>query len=151
MVISRENPEDLEKSIKSRANEVFSDANDVVPIKSFTEYLGATPAAPLSPELKALLWVTALIVAMLFAGAIFQIQRGRRRPRSTPPPTPKAATPAPARAATIHPKRRGADPEAESGSPAVPRIGPRRGGSPPAGLHSASSTQVPNSGRRAES
>jgi hypothetical protein len=82
MAIKRGNLEDQESSIKSRANEVFSDADDLVTVKSFNEYLQETPATPLAPEMKALLWVVALIVAMLFVGAILRVQRGGRRHRA---------------------------------------------------------------------
>ncbi len=88
MATSRGIPEDQESSIKTRANEVFSEEQESSPIKAFGEYLQNTPATPLSPELKALLWVVALVVLLLFIGAILRIQRGGRRPRAPIPPAP---------------------------------------------------------------
>lgn len=86
MATPRRNLEDQESSIKSRANEVFSESVDSTPIKSFEEYLRTTPAATLSIELKALLWVIAFIIAILFAAALLRVQRGGRRQRPKQPP-----------------------------------------------------------------
>jgi hypothetical protein len=141
MVISRRNTEDQESSIKSRANEVFSEANDLVPTKSFKEYVDKTPATPLSRELKALLWVVGFIVAMLFVGAILRVQRGARRRLPARPPS---------RGAAVQPHRQGVHPGAASVSPALPRLDPSNRDRPPDELGPVPA-QVPNSGRRVES
>jgi hypothetical protein len=141
MTISRDDLEDQESSIKSRANEVFSESNDLVPIKSFAEYLSTTPPAPLSTELKALLWVVGFIVAMLFVAALLRIQLGRRRPLPAGPPS---------RAAAARPQRQGVHPGAASVSPALPRIDPWNHNRPP-NAPGPVPAQVPNSGRRVES
>jgi len=138
MVISRRNTEDQESSIKSRANEVFSESNDSAPIKSFTEYLGTTSATPLSLEMKALLWVVGLIVAMLFVGAIMRVQQGGRRHH-------------PARPASARPQQRqGVHPETAGALPAIPRIDPWSLGES-SNKPGPVPGQVPNSGRRVES
>lgn len=141
MVISRRNTEDQESSIKSRANEVFSETNEAAPVKSFAEYLGTTPATPLSMELKALLWVVAFIVAMLFVSAILRVQRGGRRHH---PVRPRS------RAAAVRTQRQEVHPGAASVSPALPRLDPlHRGRS--SNYRGPVPAQVPNSGRRVES
>ncbi|ODU00411.1 MAG: hypothetical protein ABS79_03390 [Planctomycetes bacterium SCN 63-9] len=144
MAIQRGNQEDQDSSIKSRANEVFSDSDDSLPIRSFREYLDTTRATPLSFEVKGLLWVTGLIVAILFFGAILRVQLGpRRRP---PRPSPRAGElPSPA-------QKQGSIRAAASFSPAPARMDPlnlesrRRMAS-----FGLLSDQVPNSGRRVES
>lgn len=141
MVISRRNTEDQESSIKSRANEVFSEANGAAPVKSFAEYLGKTPATPLSMEMKALLWVVGFIVAMMFVGAVLRVQRGARRHHPVRPPS---------RASEVRPHRQGVHPGAASVSPALPRMDPLNRDRP-SNEFGPEPAQVPNSGRRVES
>jgi hypothetical protein len=71
---SRNIPEQ-EHSIKERSNELFFDES-AVPARSskpFAAYLRETPARPVSPALKALFWVLAVIIGVLFFAAIWRV------------------------------------------------------------------------------
>jgi hypothetical protein len=77
-----------EQSIKARERELFvkpsqDEANK--PVRPFAEYLRETPAIPLTATTKVVLWMVAIVVAMLFLAAIARLvlrhggpQRGTR-------------------------------------------------------------------------
>ncbi len=72
---SRHLPEQ-EISIKSRAHEVFAKEDPAAgraPTKPFPVYLRETPASPMSAAVKAALWFTAIIVALLFLAAVWKL------------------------------------------------------------------------------
>jgi hypothetical protein len=86
MPFERQNMSDQEISIKEREHELFvkpASATASRPVKPFPVYLRETPAEPLSPTTKAILWIVAIIVAMLFLAALWKITH----PRRTKPPT----------------------------------------------------------------
>ena len=51
------------------------------PTLAFDEYLRTTEAAPLSTTIKALLWSAAVVVALLFAGALWKMNQPKRVPK----------------------------------------------------------------------
>lgn len=76
-----------EQSIRARKQLLFEEeeltprhdaASDHGPRKSFSEYLRATPAAPLSGSTRAMLWGAGLIVVLLFIASLVK--------RGSPPP-----------------------------------------------------------------
>ncbi len=74
-----------EQSIKARERELFvkpsQDAGGK-PLRPFADYLRETPAIPLSPTTKVVLWMVAIVVAMLFLAAIARlVLRHGGRPR----------------------------------------------------------------------
>jgi hypothetical protein len=72
---SRNIPEQ-ERSIKSRAHEVFvKQEREIIsrPTKPFPVYLRETPAFPMSPTVKAMLWFAAIIVGLLFLAAVLKL------------------------------------------------------------------------------
>jgi hypothetical protein len=82
-----------ELSIKEREKELFVEPQEPPPpkpqVKPFATYLQETPAEPLSPPVKAILWTVGVIVLILLALAIWRSQRSSR-----PRPKPRAAEPA---------------------------------------------------------
>jgi hypothetical protein len=67
-----------ELSIKEREQQLFLESSeDLVqePTRPFADYLRETPAAPVSSEVKVLLWIAAIVVAILFAAAIWRASR----------------------------------------------------------------------------
>jgi len=88
---SRNLPEQ-EQSIKARAHELYVEPErpaSVKPVKPFPVYLRETPAVPLSTSTKVVLWIVAMIVALLFLAALWRvsIRHGPRRPAGVPRPT----------------------------------------------------------------
>ncbi len=91
------NMPEQEHSIKVRSNELYvEDAPIVAPrtTRPFPEYLRDTPAQPLSAGFKALIVAVGIVVAILFAVALWRVvnRHGSR---------PQARRPA-ARAAALH-------------------------------------------------
>jgi len=81
MPFERQNMSDQEISIKEREHELFVKPPQTVtsrPVKPFPVYLRETPAEPLSPTTKAILWIVGIIVAMLFLAALWKITHPRR-------------------------------------------------------------------------
>jgi len=64
-----------EKSIKARKNELFvGEADDLTgPRKTFRQVLRETPAAPLSKNVKLVLWGSAAPVALLFVASLLRV------------------------------------------------------------------------------
>lgn len=97
-----------EISIKKREGELFRPEGDdlqTAPTKPFAEYLRETPADPLPSWVKAALWATGVVVALLFAAALWRLQSrpnlqatGKARPKhsSTPFERPSLFSPPPA-------------------------------------------------------
>src|SRR5262245_35981892 len=72
---SRNLPEQ-ERSIKSRAHEVFVQQERKPidrPTKPFPVYLRETPAFPMSSTVKAMLWFAGIIVGILFLAAVVKL------------------------------------------------------------------------------
>jgi hypothetical protein len=71
-----------ERSIKERDQELFvekADHRTAVPqVKPFPIYLRETPASPISPPVKAVLWVVGVGVLLLFCVALWRSQRPPR-------------------------------------------------------------------------
>ena len=84
-----------EQSIKARKHQLF-EADDLsgehAPSRSFADCLRETPAAPLSPALKAGLWVLGGVVLLLLLAAFVKV--GNRAPK--PRPAAAASLDAPA-------------------------------------------------------
>ena len=79
-------PREQEQQIKERKRLLY-DADDTPAFgsadrKPFSVYLRETPAAPLSGGVKAALWGTAILVALLLAGALMKSMQGKA-PKST--------------------------------------------------------------------
>src|SRR5436305_1927003 len=91
MPTDRRNMPEQELSIKEREQQLFvesSEEQDQGPVRPFAEYLRETPAAPLSTEVKVLLWIVAGVVAILFAAAVWKASRSSAahpKPRPAPP------------------------------------------------------------------
>lgn len=87
----RRNMPEQELSIKEREQQLFVESSEDQlqgPVRPFAEYLRETPAAPLSTEVKVLLWIIGVVVAILFAGAIWKAIRSsaaRSKPHVAPP------------------------------------------------------------------
>jgi cytoskeletal protein RodZ len=108
----RDEPEQ-EISIRRREHELFrshADESQEGPTRPFAEYLRETPAPPLSPGVKAVLWALAVVVALLFAAALW---RSISRTNARAPKKPKTA-PAASASATPRPARLPSSPNQES-------------------------------------
>jgi hypothetical protein len=89
MFLMRSNQRDIpeqETSIKERERALYHDhgqpETDRPPLKPFPVYLRETPAMPLSPGVKLLLWAVGIIVVILFVAALWRAQNPRaRRPQ----------------------------------------------------------------------
>ena len=81
------NMPEQERSIKDREQQLFfePDEGPATPLKPFPVYLQETPPVPMSPAVKALLWVVGILVALLFFAALWRAQRSHAHPppRST--------------------------------------------------------------------
>jgi hypothetical protein len=92
---SRNIPEQ-ERSIKAREHELYAkplSETDAQATKPFPDYLRATPALPLSPATKTMLWVLAVVVVLVFLAAIWRASqhRGpRARNKAAPASVPSA-------------------------------------------------------------
>jgi hypothetical protein len=86
MASERQNMSEQERSMQAREHELYlkplpEEANR--PVKPFPVYLRETPAEPLSPTAKAILWMTGIVVAMLFLAALWKAFQPRgARPRT---------------------------------------------------------------------
>ena len=70
------NMPEQEHSIKVRSNELYVEDTPVAPAhatKPFPVYLRETPARPLSAGIKAIFWTLGIIVALLFAAALWRV------------------------------------------------------------------------------
>jgi hypothetical protein len=85
---SRNLPEQ-ELSIKARAHELYSQPQQQT-TKPFPVYLRETPAVPLSTFTKVVLWIVGIIVALLFAAALWRAASGHGPRRQTRAPRPTA-------------------------------------------------------------
>jgi hypothetical protein len=75
MASERQNMSEQEISIKAREHELYvrqASETDAKPVKPFEFYLRETPAEPLSPATKAILWVIGAVVALLFLAACWR-------------------------------------------------------------------------------
>ena len=108
----RDEPEqEQEVSIRQRGHELFrSDDATAAPMRPFAEYLRETPSTPLSAWTQALLWALAVVVALLFAAALWR-SASRAKPRAPKGSKPGASStllPPPRRVAAASPRSRGA-------------------------------------------
>jgi hypothetical protein len=94
MASERQNMSEQEISIKAREHELYVTAPDAnsKPVKPFPVYLRETPAEPLSPATKAVLWVVGIIVALLFLAALWRVSRRHIAAPSTGPARPVSKT-----------------------------------------------------------
>jgi hypothetical protein len=84
-------------SIKAREHELYLKPLPEVaarPVKPFPVYLRETPAEPLSPATKAILWTVGIVVALLFLAALWRVSHGHltRPSMRTPRPASRTAT-----------------------------------------------------------
>jgi hypothetical protein len=97
MAHERGNAPEQERSIKEREKELFvaRQAGPVAkpPVKPFALYLRETPADPMSMGVKVLLWAVGILVLLLFAAALWRIQRRTGRPPRAPAPAATALAP----------------------------------------------------------
>ena len=66
--------EHTDQSIKARKGQLFeakTSTEVTSKSKTFTEYVKDTPPTPMSPAVKAALWAVAVLVVLLFLGALF--------------------------------------------------------------------------------
>ncbi len=80
-----------EISIKQREGELFRSQGDDLQAgstKPFSEYLRETPADPLPSWVKAALWAVGVVVALLFAAALWRLQ-SKPAPRAVGKGRPK--------------------------------------------------------------
>jgi hypothetical protein len=74
-----------EQSIKARKHQLFEDedlASASGPSLPFPELLRVTPAEPLSPAIKALLWVVGTLVVLMLLAALLNAGGGRKAPKT---------------------------------------------------------------------
>lgn len=76
MSVPRRDQREQEVSIRQREGELFHDEVEVASTtaKPFAEYLRETPAAPLTTWVKAVLWATGVVVALLLVAALWRLQ-----------------------------------------------------------------------------
>jgi hypothetical protein len=83
MAAPRRDLTEQEQSIRARGHEVFSpDPVGFAQVRPFRDYLQETPAAPLPGFIRVILWALAILVALLFTGSLWKLQRGPVRPPS---------------------------------------------------------------------
>jgi hypothetical protein len=77
MALESTNLPEQEHSIKARAHELYVEPTRPAPptksVKPFLVYLRETPAEPLSSNVKTVLWIVAVIVALLFLAALWRL------------------------------------------------------------------------------
>jgi len=78
---------DQDQSIKDRKNLLYEDDAPPPgparpPSKPFDVYLRETPAAPLSPGIKAAIWAAGAVVALLLAGAAMKPSPPKSAPKA---------------------------------------------------------------------
>ena len=82
-----------ELSIREREQELFVDPQETPtgepPVKPFPIYLRETPAKPMSPAVKVILWIVGIAVLLLLGAALWRTQRPSRLRRA--PGATKAA------------------------------------------------------------
>jgi hypothetical protein len=93
---SRNLPEQ-ERSIKAREHELYFKPlprSEARASKPFPVYLRETPAEPLSTATKTILWIVALLVALVFLAAIWRVthRRSTRSRNRAAPPAAQATT-----------------------------------------------------------
>ena len=78
-----------EHSIKARQHELYAKPHDGTskPVKPFPVYLRETPAEPLAPITKVVLWTAAIIVGMLFLAAIWRASHRHNAQPTTAQPS----------------------------------------------------------------
>jgi hypothetical protein len=77
--VSRESVEHEDQSIKVRKSHLFEPTDEgPAEVLPFEEFLRSTPPTPLSPGVKAALWVVGAIVALLFLAALLSVGRSSR-------------------------------------------------------------------------
>lgn len=75
MSVPRRDQREQEVSIRQREGELFRREDEVASTaKPFAEYLRETPAAPLPAWVKAALWATGVVVALLLVAALWRLQ-----------------------------------------------------------------------------
>jgi hypothetical protein len=84
-----------EQSIRARKNQLFGDDevpddSSAGPRKSLRDCLRETPATPLSPLVKGVLWAVGIVVLLLLAVAL-ATGGGKKKPRARTPPATSAA------------------------------------------------------------
>ncbi len=84
-----------EQSIKARKHQLFDSDEHAQfgPRRSFAECLRDTPAAPISPAVKAVLWVVGTLIIALLLLAFVKV--GTRKPRVKPTRSAAAESPRP--------------------------------------------------------
>jgi hypothetical protein len=81
----QQNMSEQEISIKAREHELYvqtESATDRKPVKPFAVYLRETPAEPLSPTTKAVLWIAGTVVGLLFLAACWRAITHHNAPTS---------------------------------------------------------------------
>ncbi len=75
-----------ELSIREREQELFAEPQETPtadpPVKPFPIYLRETPANPMSPAVKVILWIVGIAVLLLFCVALWRTQRPSRPRRA---------------------------------------------------------------------
>ena len=78
----RRNMPEQERSIRDREQELFVEPQESTaappPVKPFPIYLRETPAKPLAPQVKAILWVIGIGVLLLLCVALWRSQQPSR-------------------------------------------------------------------------
>jgi hypothetical protein len=78
----RRNMPEQERSIREREQELFVEPQERTtpepPLKPFPIYLRETPAIPISPEVKVILWIVGIAVLLLLCVALWRTHRSLR-------------------------------------------------------------------------
>jgi hypothetical protein len=94
MSAARRDEPEQEISIRQREHELFrshADDSSAGPTRPFADYLRDTPSAPLPTWVKAVLWGLAVVVALLFAAALWRsIHKSHARAPQNPRPSVSA-------------------------------------------------------------
>jgi hypothetical protein len=80
MASERQNMSEQERSIQAREHELYVKPLPEEPtkaVKPFPVYLRETPAEPLSPITQAILWMTGIVVLMLFLASLWKLTHPR--------------------------------------------------------------------------
>jgi hypothetical protein len=80
-----------EVSIRERGQELFRSDESPPTTRPFEEYLRETPSTPLPTWVQALLWALAVVVALLFAAALWRTIHRNKAP-GRKPSTPGASS-----------------------------------------------------------
>jgi hypothetical protein len=101
MASERQNMSEQDISIKAREHELYVQPESETnrrPVKPFAVYLRETPAEPLSPTTKAILWIVGIVVGLLFLAAVWRVSTRRApvsRIRAARPEAKTAMRPSP--------------------------------------------------------